>query len=247
MGKTADSPRAMESLETQLGYTFTDRELLRKALTHRSRRGEEGQEETFYNERLEFLGDAIVGFLLSDSLFALLPTSSEGKLSRIKSNLVNAENLRRVADRLELGQYLQLGPGEEKTGGRQKPALLANAVEALVAALYLDGGMSVARRFVDVYLVRELKRQGADWLARADFKSTVQEFLQARHRPPAQYKVIESSGPDHAKVFLVELWQDGRRVSRGRGGSKKAAEQEAARGACDVLKIVASPQALEEG
>lgn len=236
MDRTADAPDPLETLEAQLGYTFRDRKLAVQALTHRSHRGAEDEKQALHNERLEFLGDSIVGFLVSESLFRLLPTFSEGKLSRIKSNLVNASNLRRVAERLNLGRYLRLGPGEEKTGGREKQALLANAVEALVAALYLDGGLVVARGFVEQYLLLEMDRRGVEPLARADIKSSLQEFLQARRMPAARYELAKSYGPDHSKTFLIELWLDDRRLAQGKGASKKTAEQKAARQALEILQ-----------
>ncbi|MFB3140040.1 MAG: ribonuclease III [Candidatus Acidiferrales bacterium] len=237
MARPATTAEAVEGLEAQLGYQFRDRGLLSQALTHRSHRGHEGEEVPLDNERLEFLGDAVVGFLVSDTLCLLFPAFSEGKLSRIKANLVSGRSLRRVAERLELGRYLRLGRGEEKTGGRQKQALLADAVEAVAAAIYRDGGLEPARRFVEEFLLEELRRRGVERLAQADFKSALQEYLQARRLPPARYKLAEARGPEHHKTFVVDLWVDDRRLARGEGPSKKAAEQQAARQSLERLPI----------
>jgi ribonuclease-3 len=226
----------MEELEGQLGYAFRDRVWLLQALTHRSLRSREDT-ATHDNEQLEFLGDAILGFVVSDALCELFPHLSEGKLSRIKANLVNRRRLGQVAKRLELGRYLRLGPGEEKTGGRHKQAILANAVEALVAALYRDGGLEAARRFLEVFLLQELRGSSLEPFARADYKSAFQEYLQSRRLPAARYHLVESRGPEHRKSFTVELWVGEQCLARGDGASKKAAEQQAARQALAHLPV----------
>lgn len=222
-------------LEKRLGYRFRDPALLQQALTHSSCRGFEGGRNSSDNERLEFLGDSIVGFIVSEALYRFSPEMSEGKLSRIKSNLVNAVSFRQVAEQLELGRFLLLGPGEEKTGGRQKQALLSDAVEALVAALYLDGGLEAARHFVQENLLQAVEQQGPESFAAADYKTTLQEYLQARRLPGARYDLAGAAGPDHSKTFLVKLWLGDRRVSQGKGASKKAAEQQAAEQALVIL------------
>lgn len=238
MARAGHGPQALEDLEARLAYRFRDRAVLAQALTHRSHRVKEGHRlAALDNERLEFLGDAIVGFVVSDVLYMLFPALSEGKLSRIKANLVNARSLRQVAERLELGNYLRLGPGEEKTGGRHKHAILANAVEALVAALYRDGGMEAARPFVEEFLLSELRESNIEPLARADFKSALQEYLQGRRLPAARYPMVETRGPEHSKTFTVELWVGEHCLARGEGASKKAAEQQAARQALEHLPL----------
>lgn len=230
--RSDDKPAAdLTGLEAVLGYSFRKPALLAQALTHSSAAASRDQS----NERLEFLGDAIVGYLVSDALCALFPDLREGQLSRIKANLVSARSLRHAAEQMELGRYLRLGPGEEKTGGRQKQALLANAVEALVAALYRDGGLEPARRFVETFLLLELREGSVEPLARADYKSALQEFLQARRLPSARYPLVESRGPEHRKVFTIEVWVGDRCLARGEGASKKAAEQQAARQALERL------------
>lgn len=236
MARRESAAESLQQLEARLGYEFRDRALLAQALTHRSHR-DGRQTSRLDNERLEFLGDAIVGFVVSDVLCALFPTLSEGKLSRIKANLVNARSLRHVAERLELGRYLRLGPGEEKTGGRQKQGLLANAVEALVAALYRDGGMDPARQFVEDFLLGELRESSVEPLARADYKSALQEYLQGKRLPAARYQTVQTHGPEHRKTFTIEVWAGERCLARGEGASKKAAEQQAARRAMERLSV----------
>jgi ribonuclease-3 len=225
----------LDGLEERLGYQFRNSNLLQQSLTHSSCRGLEGGQDNSDNERLEFLGDSIVGFIVSEALYQLSPDMPEGKLSRIKSNLVNAASFHRVAEHLELGRFLRLGPGEEKTGGRTKQALLSDAVEALVAALYLDGGLEAARRFVQENLLQKVEELGPESFAGADYKTSLQEYLQARRLPVARYDLAGETGPDHSKTFLVELWLGERRVSQGQGASKKVAEQRAAERALAIL------------
>ena len=228
-----------EELEAALGYRFRQPELLRRALTHRSATAgatvsaESPQED---NERLEFLGDAVLGLLASEYLLAAFPAWREGQLSRSRARIVNARSLGSAAKRFRLGEYLHLGRGEEKTGGREKPAVLADAFEAVVGALYLDGGLEVARQFLRRSLFDYTVNERAERLAESDFKSGLQEFLQGRGQPPADYRVVAESGPDHRKVFSVEVWMEGRRLADGEGLSKKEAEQEAARRALEQLQ-----------
>lgn len=234
MPRAASVAESLDTLEARLGYRFRNSALLAEALTHSSHREAEPGEAAD-NERFEFLGDAIVGFVVSDALCAMFPALAEGKLSRVKANLVSARHLRKVAERLELGRYLRLGPGEEKTGGREKQALLANALEAVVAALYRDGGLEPARRFVEAFVLEELREGRVEPLARADYKSALQEYLQARRLPAARYDTVEARGPEHRKTFIIEVWVGERRLARGEGLSKKAAEQQAARQALERL------------
>lgn len=237
------SDEQLEILEEALGYRFQDRALLAEALTHRSHRTEDGGSTALTasgasadNERLEFLGDAILGFLVSEALYELGGKLCEGKLSRIKSNLVSARQLYQVAKRLELGSYLRLGPGEEKTGGREKKAILANAVEALVAAVFLDGGLRAARQLVRRLLLTELEMKGVERLARADYKSALQEYLQGRGEAAARYELVATRGPEHRKLFKVAVWVGGECLGEGEGASKKAAEQQAAQRALTRLR-----------
>lgn len=238
MTRAARLPESLEQLEAWLHYKFRDPALLAQALTHRSRRNKDGSATTAVdNERLEFLGDAILGFVVSDLLYTLFPALSEGQLSRIKANVVNARHLRQVAERLELGRYLRLGRGEEKTGGRQKQVILANSLEALVAALYRDGGLEPARAFVEEFVVPELRESDVEFLTRADYKSALQEYLQEKRLPAPRYRMVDARGPEHRKTFTIELWVGERFLGRGEGLSRKAAEQQAARRGLEQLPI----------
>jgi ribonuclease-3 len=220
--------REFEALERRIGYRFADRGLLEHALTHKSRAHEDASGGVADNESLEFLGDAVLGFVIADMLFREFPTYHEGQKSKVKAALVSTAALAALAERLGLGDHVLLGRGEEKTGGRRKQALLADTCEALIAALYLDGGIDEARRF----LLREL----ADEIARAhmpeflrDFKSALQEWLQSRDRALPDYVITHASGPDHDKLFHVEVRVGDAILGEATGRTKKDAEQEAAR------------------
>lgn len=218
-----------QALEAALGYRFASRDLLARALTHRSSIHEKGPgaEGPSDNEQLEFLGDSILGFVVSDALLEAHPAFPEGRLSKLKAHLVSASHLHEVAVRLRLGDYLLLGRGEEMSGGREKKALLANAVEALIAALYLDGGMEPARRFVLHHIIGE-EAPGAGEALAADYKSALQELAQSLRLPQPRYAIVEERGPEHAKTFLVEVSVGREWVSRAEGMSKKSAGQKAA-------------------
>lgn len=225
-------------LERRLGYRFTDRLLLRRALTHRSRAHEDPTGSASDNESLEFLGDAVLGFVVADLVFREFPLADEGQKSKVKAALVSAGALARIADALDLGRYLILGRGEEKTGGRRKQALLADACEALIAAVYLDGGVEAARtlivREIDP-LLEDTRARGATTAGAGDFKSGLQEYLQARGLPPPEYRVAGETGPDHHKVFAIDVRSSTRLLASSTGRSKKDAEQEAARRALEAL------------
>jgi ribonuclease-3 len=224
------------ALERAIDYHFRDSGLLEHALTHTSRANEDVSGGVADNESLEFLGDAVLGFIVADLLFREFPEFNEGQKSKVKASLVSAATLARLGDRLQLGSHLLLGRGEEKTGGRQKQALIADAYEALIAAIYLDGGIEKARRFVQRELrplVADVKRLGA---AGGDYKSVLQERLQAAERPLPEYRVTGTMGPDHRRNFQVEVVVQGETLASGIGSSKKEAEQEAARVALETLK-----------
>ena len=219
----------LAELESILGHRFRDPRRLEQALTHSSRLPELTPEDPpGDNEKLEFLGDAVLELLVSEDLLRTFPEWREGQLSKSRARLVNANSLCAAAQRLGLGRFLKLGRGEEKTGGRSKPALLADAYEAVVAAIYLDGGLDSARAFVHRSLLDVALTGGAEWLGRPDHKSALQENLQARGMAPASYRIVEETGPDHQKTFLVELRIAGELAATGTGKSKKDAEQEAA-------------------
>jgi ribonuclease-3 len=224
------SDRDEESLEERLEYRFQRSELLRQALTHRSAIGDTSSIGTAGdNELLEFLGDAVLGLLASEHLLTSFPEWSEGQLSRSRSRIVSAPSLESAARRLELGNHLRLGRGEEKTGGRQKPGLLADAFEAIVGAVYLDGGLNAAREFLRRKLFEHTMEERGARLAESDYKSALQEYLQGRGQLPAEYRLAGESGPDHRKVFRVEVWVESECRAAGEGNTKKEAEQQAAR------------------
>jgi ribonuclease-3 len=227
---------ACAALERRIGYRFKDRGLLEQALTHRSRAAEDVSGPAD-NESLEFLGDAVLGFVVADRLFHQFPEYDEGQKSKIKAAVVSTQSLARHAEAIALGDYLLLGRGEEKTGGRLKSALLADTYEALVAAIYLDGGLEPAAAF----LHRELKDAidgGSERLFVQDYKSALQERVQALGRPLPEYRVSGESGPDHQKLFNVEVAVSGEVLGAATGRAKKEAEQDAARQA--LLKLDAA-------
>jgi len=223
-----------EQLEERLGRAFRNPELLRRALTHSSAipelRGIDAVDvpPPENNEQLEFLGDAVLDLLASEYLVEKFPKWTEGQLSKSRARLVNAQALELAARRLRLGEHLRLGRGEEKTGGREKPALLADAFEAVVAAIYLDGGLAAAKEMLRLTLFELALEEGSTPLFEADRKSALQEFLQGRGKPPAEYRLAAESGPDHQKTFQIEVWAEGSCLASGQGSTKKEAEQRAA-------------------
>ena len=225
---------SIHDLESDLGYTFKNADLLVQALTHSSHANETSA-GVRDNEQLEFLGDSVLGFLVSDYLFRAYPHLSEGHLSRLKGFFVSSANLVKYAERVRLGSYLHLGRGEEKTGGRTKQALLVDALEAVLGAIYLDSGVEEARRVMLRFLEPQMEDVGASDRQLRDFKTELQEQLQSRHLGPAEYHVASEDGPDHQKLFTVEVMVDGEPVGSGAGLTKKAAEQAAARYALERI------------
>jgi len=216
-------------LEQRLGYRFRDRGLLRRALKHRSWAHEQGETGAESYERLEFLGDSLLGFLVAHRLWADDPQAAEGTLSRRKQAVVRTETLAAAARGVGLGEALQLGRGEERSGGRDKDSLLADAFEAVLAAVYLDGGIRAARAFARRHLQETIRRAGQVAELADDFKTRLQERVQARlHRTPS-YRIVRRSGSDHAPEFVAEVRVRDRLLGRGRGASRKLAEQSAAR------------------
>lgn len=218
---------SLKTLQARICHQFRSRTLLLEALTHSSY-AREASGRVRDNERMEFLGDAVLNFLVSIRLAETFPEYKEGSLSRARARLVSAEHLAKVAATLELGKYLRLGRGEKKTGGRNKSALLADALEALVAAVYRDGGLDAAGAFVDQFVLPPSLAAISDKLLSVDYKSALQEYLQASHLHLARYRVVAEAGPEHEKTFTVEVTAGDDGVARGSGGSKKAAEQQAA-------------------
>ena len=234
MKKSKPKTSNLEELEKILTYRFSNRELLERALTHRSwayeqvSPGHEEEARRLHNEALEFVGDSVLGLIVADRLFQAYPDVTEGELSRMKHRLVSAPTLARAAERLTVGEYLRVGRGEEKSGGRRKRALLADAFEALLAAIFLDGGLQSATAFIHHALGEELEGADPESAAAADYKTLLQERLQANHKSAPQYEVVETSGPPHRRTFHVELtWDEG--SVRAQGRSIKIAETIAAR------------------
>ena len=224
-----------DSLQHVIDYRFRDRGLLEHAMTHTSRANEDVSGGVIDNESLEFLGDAVLGFVIADLLYREFPEFNEGQKSKIKAALVSTTTLARQAERLMLGEHLLLGRGEEKTGGRRKQALLADGYEALLAAIYLDGGVEQARAFIVrefTPLVEEVREHG---LVGHDHKSALQEYLQSRDESLPEYRIAGTIGPDHRKLFQVEVVVRGEALASATGASKKEAEQEAARLALQQL------------
>jgi ribonuclease III len=218
-------------LEGLLGHTFQNRQLLEQALTHKSRIYEKSAEgvPAADNEQLEFLGDSILGFVVSEFLVRRFAAYPEGRLSKLKAHLVSAARLYEVAQELNLGEYLYLGRGEELSGGREKKALLSDAVEALIAAIYMDAGLDAARGFIERRIVGKLEAP-ADGMEAAitDFKSALQETAQSLKLPPPRYIIVAEDGPEHSKTFTVEVRLGKDWISQAQGLSKKSAGQKAA-------------------
>jgi ribonuclease-3 len=212
--------------------------MLEHALTHRSRVHEDASGGVFDNESMEFLGDSVLGFVIAAMLFREFPQHNEGQKSKLKASLVSAVALARLGERLGLGEFLILGRGEEKTGGRRKHAIIADCYEALIAAIYLDGGIEPAEKFIGrefAALIEEAKRTGAAASFTDDWKSALQEYLQSGGRGLPVYRLAAEVGPDHRKSFVVEVMVDGEAVAKAEGRSKKEAAQLAARAALERL------------
>ena len=225
-----------ETLQQAIAYRFRDRGLLEHAMTHTSRANEDVSGGVADNESMEFLGDAVLGFVVADLLFRDSPRLDEGQKSKIKASVVSTATLAKQAERLQLGDHLLLGRGEEKTGGRRKQALLADTYEALIAAIYLDGGIEHARAFIVrelAPLVDEVRREG---VTGQDYKSALQELLQSRDLPLPDYRLVGTHGPDHRKLFEIEVGVRGEPLASATGASKKEAEQAAAKEALEKLR-----------
>jgi len=225
--------RPAPELQHHIGYTFRKADLLERALTHRSYANENRLSE--HNERMEFLGDSVLNLVVSEQLMNALPGSSEGDLSRLRAAVVSEPSLAAVAREIGLGEYLLLGRGEEQTGGRDKDSLLADSLEALVASLYLDGGIGPAGAFIIRFFdatIRKAQTTGGT----SDYKTEVQELCQERLKTLPDYTVVSESGPDHQKQFEVELSVRGEVYGRGAGRNKKEAEQRAAKEALEKLR-----------
>lgn len=218
----------LSGLERIIGYSFVNRALLEEAVTHRSFLNESGDIDIRDNERLEFFGDAAIDFFLSRALLDLFPGSREGDLTRIRASLVGEENLGKLARTIGLGGYLRLGRGEEKSGGREKKSILADAYEALIAAVYLDGGAAPLQKLMDAHFGPLLAKNVLSVIGR-DCKTEFQELAQSMYGTIPRYVHGKAEGPDHARIFTVQAFIDEEYLSDGSGRTKKEAEQEAAR------------------
>ena len=220
----------MKELERKLNYCFKNSELLKNALTHSSYANENRAEGCSSNERLEFLGDSVLGFVTAKHLYSMQPPLSEGKMTRLRAELVCEQSLYGVALDLDLGRYLRMGHGEEKNGGRSRTSILADAVEAVIAAMFLDGGIEAPESFIKRMI---LSPESIEAHHAADYKTELQELVQQKSGQVLSYAPIGESGPDHAKVFSASVSLNGEVVGEGSGRTKKEAEQAAA---CQALK-----------
>src|SRR3954464_1767484 len=237
-GRVVPFGSELEPLERRIGYRFKDRALLEHALTHRSRVHQDASGGVFDNESMGFLGDSVLGVAIADMLFREFPQHNEGQKSKLKASIVSAASLARLGEKINLGQFLILGRGEEKTGGRQKLALIADCYEALIAAIYIDGGVEPVRGFIErqfADLIQEARRTGADATFTEDYKSALQEWLQSHDRGLPAYRLAGEIGPAHRRLFDVEVVVNGVPLARAEGKSKKEAAQAAAKLALDRL------------
>lgn len=223
----------IKDLEAAIGYSFRDVTLLQNALTHSSYANERWHNSLASNERLEFLGDSVLGMVTAEHLYRTFPNRPEGELSRIRADLVCEASLAQVAGHLGLGSHMLLGHGEEQGGGRQRHSILADAVESVIAAIYLDGGFQAAARFIHRFVLVEIPSEKP---RNVDYKTQLQELVQQKKNQVISYVLLEEKGPDHAKVFTVEVEINGKKFGTGTGSSKKRAEQDAARAAMERWK-----------
>jgi len=219
----------LPELETIIGYRFTDTKVAREALTHRSCK------EPFNNERLEFLGDAVLDLVVGEYLYERLPEAREGELSKIRASLVNESGFKKLAETIELGRFLYISPAEENNHGREKPSILSGAFEALMGAVYLDGGLDAVTQIIKGLLVKVYPKIDLGSLFK-DYKTQLQEMTQATDGVTPEYQLLGSSGPDHQKEFEVAVSLSGRTLATGKGHSKKSAQQAAAHTAMTLLK-----------
>jgi len=235
-GYSIKPKESLSELEALLEYQFRDKSILQRALTHRSFVNEHEGEGLLHNESMEFLGDSVLGFLISSRIYQKFPKLTEGELSKIKAYLASAANLVSLAEKIGIGKHLWLSKGEEKSGGRKKRAILVDAFEAIVGAIYLDGGVAAASSFVNRQIGEFLDGLNPEELTYGDFKSALQEYLHNHGQSEPVYKVVNEIGPDHGKTFFVEVSVNGRIVSEASGKTKKEAQQAAARLALENLK-----------
>ena len=223
----------IKDLETAIGYRFRNITLLQNALAHSSFANERWHDSLMSNERLEFLGDSILGMVTAEFLYRHYPDRPEGELTRMRADMVCETSLAKVADQIHLGEHLLLGHGEEQGGGRARASILADAVESVIAACFLDGGMEPARSFIARFVLCNVPEQR---LRNADYKTALQELVQQKKNQVISYELTGESGPDHDKHFAVQVLLNGNPIGSGEGTSKKRAEQDAARDALEKMK-----------
>jgi len=223
----------IKDLEAALGYKFQNITLLQNALTHSSYANERWHNSLLSNERLEFLGDSILGMVVAEYLYANFPDRPEGELTRMRADMVCETSLARIATQLELGKHLLLGHGEERFGGRSRASILADAVESVIAAAFLDGGMEAAKGIITRFVLSNVP---VSKLHNVDYKTSLQELVQQKKNQTLRYQLVGESGPDHDKVFTAQVLLNEQVVGEGTGSSKKRAEQDAARAAMEKLK-----------
>lgn len=222
----------IKDLEAAIGYRFQNITLLQNALTHSSYANERWHDSLMSNERLEFLGDSVLGMVVAEYLYTTFPDRPEGDLTRMRADMVCEQALAAVANRLDLGKHLLLGHGEEQSGGRNRASILADAVESVIAASFLDGGMEAAKAIISKFILCDVP---VTRLHNADYKTMLQELIQQKKNQALSYALTGESGPDHDKRFTVAVSLNGKQVGQGTGSSKKRAEQEAARAAVETL------------
>jgi ribonuclease-3 len=224
-----------DKVQEKIGYSFSNPEYLKRALTHSSYANEMKSEKILHNERLEFLGDSVLGIVVSDHLFSAYPELAEGELTKIRARVVCERTLGEIAKRLDLGGFMFFGRGEEATGGRERISILADALEALIAAIYLDGGIEPARTFILDRFDSKIEdaTKGRVFI---DFKTHLQEIVQVEKNQVLAYEVIREEGPDHSKIFHTRVSLNGKEIGIGKGRSKKESEQEAAKVGIETLE-----------
>jgi ribonuclease-3 len=229
---------APSDFEEIVGYRFRDRDLLARALTHKSYANERRETSSSHNERLEFLGDTVLGFVIGELIYRSFPNLQEGSLSKIKAHLVSAATLSAKGRALGIGRFLRMGAGEARSGGAEKLSLLADGFEAIVAAIYLDGGLEAAEAFLRRIFGPDVSGIDIGDLSFQDYKTALQEAAQALGLPLPEYRIVDEYGPDHEKVFVIQVFWNGEAFAYGRGSSKREAQRKAAK---EALKKLGQP------
>lgn len=229
------APDTISEFERVLGYKFRDRDLLARSLTHKSFANERRETSSSHNERLEFLGDTVLGFVIGELIYRSFPNLQEGSLSKIKAHLVSSSTLAAKGRELGIGRFLRMGAGEARSGGAEKLSLLADGFEAIVAAIYLDGGLPAAEAFLRRIFLPDVTGIDIGDLSFQDYKTVLQESAQALGLPLPEYRIVDEYGPDHEKVFVIQVFWNGEAFAYGRGASKREAQRKAAKEALRKL------------